>query len=49
LKSIRTAKASKRRRESNEGKETSNTPAAKKAIGRRPELKAVIETNTASA
>jgi len=34
--------------ESNEGKEVSNTPAAKKATGRRPELKAV-DTDTASA
>ena len=32
--------------ESNEGKEASNIPAAKKAIGRRPELKAV-DTDTA--
>ncbi len=48
LKSMRTAKSSKQKMESNEGKEVSNTPAAKKATGRRPELKAV-DTDTASA
>ena len=47
LKTMRTAKSSKRKMESNEGKEASNIPAAKKAIGRRPELKAV-DTDTAS-
>jgi hypothetical protein len=45
---MRTAKSSKRKMESNEGKEVSNTSAAKKATGRRPELKAV-DTDTAVA
>jgi hypothetical protein len=41
LKSMKSAKSSEQKIESNEGKKVSNTPVAKKAIGRRPELKPV--------